>query len=559
MEYEKEEPIKTQCFPDGTVVKAYADGTIVQTTKTTSLVRFPCGRRVQTDKRTGICIESFPDGSKVQKHGDGSEIRLQPDGTKVQISAAGIKTTAYPDGSITQMQKDGTLIKLFPDGSKQQQTPDGRSLHRQNSCEDLKSLAIDKACQGGSVVQTLRILSDGSLYQVNKAGPWRVIVKDGATGRVVQRRQDDSIMVTQSGKPEDAVLFESPFPKDKPQELLDAERLCNDAFDLCRQQLPADMEQRLVDAEVALLTSSKDCEKKLFSMKERMQEEKQRALKLKQQYTAEKLQHAGTKVQLSNLRADKDNLQKELTLLKKKPKTSEMSTQWDLRDAQSQFFQRKITEEKKAESEEMFADPQMVRIVIDELRTRIMNLECEKQEVEDRLIDLRFSLSSAEWSGQKAKRSGFVRWLISGGWRGSPKSPDRGVLTRKESLVEAISNLKLREQQASDLLLGKKNETAHLTSENRQLMLELDRTSKERDEALARCKELDEALARACELDSHPFDESTNCDTMSANCHGNGRSSRSSSDSELDMLPCIEEELQMHIKLSPFALVSPMI
>jgi hypothetical protein len=111
------------------------------------------------------------------------------------------------------------------------------------------------------------------------------------------------------------------------------------------------------------------------------------------------------------------------------------ATQWSLHDAQSQLLKRASA---AAPHDRTLDDPVMARAVVTELHKRIETLEREKQDVEDRLIDLRFSLSAEPASAGKLHALGRRLKVLIGSGGGVKPCPARAALTRPESLRAAL-------------------------------------------------------------------------------------------------------------------------
>ncbi|GBG25264.1 Hypothetical Protein FCC1311_014812 [Hondaea fermentalgiana] len=590
-----DEVLRTQTFPNGTVVSVLRDGTRIQTTKEgVKLVQYPTGRTSQTNL-DGTRIERLEDGTKLQVNPDGSTISLAPDGKRTQISKSGIRIVVHTDGSVVQTNLDGTEIRLNADGSKVQSNPDKSMVRMQSQRGSIRisetpgptsaGSGAQDAQVGGETVQHLRIFKSGVRVQINETGPWQLLIVE-PNGTIMQKGRDGILLLQDS---ERCAIYQNGvrstrWLKDGTETIgvLDAEgeaalRQRLKRFELLVEDKAQDYQQKLLLAERALVTSTQEYERQCHALKERLNAEMQRSerMNMKLEQWREKKQTLHTvhddayigeyrngnliikctkcreiavivvpvgqlliRVRYRCKSTRIASITKVAALFKRIKSRAEkqfecilrLGTQWKLMDAQSQFFGPGQTKEMREEAESVYKDPELARTVVEELQQRIVALEAEKQEVEDRLIDLRFSLNESK--AQKASRLARMMPFLFGRKAGKGKKTN-GALSRHESLLKAVENLKHREERASQALTKLKRESQGLVDEKVTLRKQVDNLSQERDEAVNRCAELQ---ARIDEYLQTEDDASTR--------------------RSMEILPCIEEEVHMPISLTE---VSPMI
>jgi len=566
------EIVRTQRFDNGTVIVIQANGTRIQTTSDgVKLMQYKTGRTLQINL-DGTKIERLPDGTKRQFNPDGSTITLSPQGTRTQINPNGVKIEVHADGTVEQTNVDGTVIRLNTDGSKEQVNPDQTTVRLQNGEDhnENETSSSQKANRGSSVKkgsqrallssngstetkkqsspikqdavrpeQQLRVYKSGTKIQTHRSGAWKILIEE-AKGTVLQKGFDGSVLMRDEKK---CVFFDkdslrtTAYPdgsvvegeKDEKAKVALEKRIRK--YEKHVEDRAHEFHEKLLYSERALVNATNSYEKQCMTLKTKLSEEKSRGDRLVKQLEMFK------KKQKSLHSVIESGAQPSLPPLPDLPserrKTCEAATQWSLSDAKSQFYDSKITQKMKDEADNVFKDPELARTVVQELQERIVTLATEKQEVEDRLIDLRFSLNEK----RKKKKGTMTRMMKALVRRNQSKyETGKGPLKRNESLVAAVENLKRREEKAGEELTKFKRESSRLSSENENLKKLVAKLQKEKEEALERCTEMQSRVDDY--LDSGDEDSAIN--------------KRAS----IEILPCIDEEMHMEINLQP---VSPMI
>lgn len=352
--------------------------------------------------------------------------------------------------------------------------------------------------------------------------------------------------------------------------------------------------QSVAKVEAMLVGVTKRCETQLSMSQARSQKLKEENDKLLQQVTALTTSLKMERNRRIQLSTELDERTEELGRVAAAPSVSSsgvesvsVSTQWSLSDAREQFFKRQSLNRDSLKIEEdeanyLVHDPQMMRLVLGELKTRVIQLEDEKQRVEDRLIDLRISIeneakkkSSVPVFGRifprisdtfKAQKSKKKKHATAAASLSSGEEPSPRGLMRKESLLVALNNVKQRQESASDELSMKKRESIMLNKEVTDLKKELLVVEGARDEARDRCTALERELAdmrtqhqqfrESVKISQNDLEVNPEVEEKDTQDDEPSSSSDREGVADLQVLPSLEEELQIDFSLSP---VSPMI
>lgn len=430
----------------------------------------------------------------------------------------------------------------------------------------------------GDLIQNLRIFKTGAKVQVNELGAWNIQVEE-PDGTILQKGRDGTMLINCNGQ---CTLYRNGRRSTRCLEdgsetigIADPEgeaslRKRFRRYEALVQDKSQDYQQKLLNAERALVSSTQEYERQCHSLKERLNSEMRRAdrMALKLEQWREKKQSLVTSKSssfsnvnqgqdadqgtsapalppLPHMSSGKSNLVTTSSSTsstavgdantannaqESKPVMVDEGTQWKLMDAQSQFFGTTGFIE---ESESVYKDPMLARTLVEELQQRISILEIEKQEVEDRLIDLRFSLNETK----EKKRPGWARvfpfLFARKAAKENKRNKEKGAFSRHESLLAAVENLKQREERASHELTALKRESQGHIDEKSNLRRQIETLIRERDEVRDRCNDLQ------AHIDEYLLTE----EDLSAR-------------RSMEIMPCIDEELHMPISLTE---VSPMI
>mmetsp|Transcript_30128 Transcript_30128/g.47945 ORF Transcript_30128/g.47945 Transcript_30128/m.47945 type:complete len:475 (+) Transcript_30128:2396-3820(+) len=474
------------------------------------MVTFADGRTVQTSS-DGVVIEIQQDGTKKQTNADGSTIVLRPDGTREQIYASGVSIKIHQDGTVKVSSRE-------KNGSKEEE--------------------ISKR-----IIQTLSVFSDGSQVQVNHQGYWRLLLKEsdgsviqkGPEGTFLKVSPDNVATLVQHGKQVDNLVlketvssaqveFETkcnlsePVPTATQADLskqLEEELLtkCTTAEKLTRATSVREIEHRLVLSERSMEINRLEYERLAVDLQERAKTETTRSRQLASQLGHMKEQYQALQ--------ESFEVEKQRYLAKpSQVETSTTGTQWSSSNTQTKYYETNtsLTEEFK-EEDGLYNDPDTSRIIIASMQNRIVELELERQSIEDALIDLRLSCPQKK----KKKKGPFARLIPSIIVR-----QKRATKTCVEqSLEETVELLRHRATDTSGQLAEKSRELLKLANELQRVKTNLTKTAAERDMALEACAKLE---------------------NKQVGLHHDSN--------QLELLPPIEEETKIQIELCP---ISPML
>jgi hypothetical protein len=527
---------------------------------------------------------------------------------------------------VTEQRSDGLTVRLFPDGTKEQTSRDGVVLSTLNARAASTLAPGSRRSDDGEVVQTLRVLRDGTLVQHNVAGEWAMIIRR-PDGETVQRGRDREtlLLATASrrvlvrGERQVEVLLASGERRESTAELALVRQMrarCDAAAEACRGEFCAEREaevqaqvRRLAQAEAALIVAAKEqhaARQRNEALRCECEQLRRECEKLRRDHGALASKHAqlleahtrssrrtvvaaappapalaspAVPRQADAMRDDAGSGSARLAKRREPPVMVSAATQWSLHDAQSQLLKRTAA---AVPEDCTFDDPVMARAVVTELHRRIEALELEKQDVEDRLIDLRFSLraepvSSGKLLSFRRRLKGLIGGSGGGGGGGGSSSggavavavnpaPSQAALTRPESLRAALVNVKARQEAATLRSQTLESELAELRKGVARALAERDRVMRERDElarsldaSRAECDAAvarrDEALRVVAALDAAALDAAAQA--APASYEPLEERDRDSADSgSMGLLPEIEEEFaQVKLSLSP---VSPL-
>ena len=121
-----DDPVTNEPAPAGTTSVTNPNGSTTYT--------YPDASTVNVDPKTGISIETDPDGTKVVNTPNGISTATSPDGTKAVTNPKGVTVVTNPDGTtlvttpkgVTALvSPDGTKVIIMPNGTSTVVTPDG--------------------------------------------------------------------------------------------------------------------------------------------------------------------------------------------------------------------------------------------------------------------------------------------------------------------------------------------------------------------------------------------------------------------------------------------------
>ena len=494
----------------------------------------------ESEKVQVLRSKTFPDGTVLEQLANGC---------KRQTTTEGVILVQYLDGrQIQTFTKTGMQIEVSPSGDFTQRYRNGSSVQVHNGI--LTTTSHTGKINETRVSSQLFQISDGTKVQFNDGKDWAVIVEYPNEGTTIQKSFDGTkwIYATQNKR----ILFhdgiETRFDiktKEKSQGEANIEFLkkIQARAKLAEQQCKS------------LQRGNKEVEQKLRMKLEQTQKAMVRATK-ESMIKNKALVEANT-----SLNKQVEELREQVG--KKKPEMKTSETQWNLLDAQTQFFKRQFTQDLSKNNEDTFQDPQLSRAIVMELQQKVIELEEEKQNIEDKLIDLRFSLQN----GTKSKKSRglfsrLIPMLIFSPRKEKESSDADTSLQRTESLMLAtIESIKRRQEEAQEELSKKKRESISLESDKVNLARSLEQVQQDRDNALQRCKELEAKVNELLLISENTVSSSSSspssrsfspdfqmnpddrCCSVSSNC------------SSMGILPAIDEELfQMRL-----GAVSPMI
>ena len=133
---------------------------------------FPDGTRIQKTN-DGVTLMVKIDGTKIQSKPDGSRLTVSPDGTRFQESADGSTLYADCDGVQTTTYTNGIEVILYPDGRKKQ--------------TDEFGVVVDVAVNGDQIQTNL----DGTKYETRGTRSFKhladgsILERDPSTGAII--------------------------------------------------------------------------------------------------------------------------------------------------------------------------------------------------------------------------------------------------------------------------------------------------------------------------------------------------------------------------------------
>jgi len=582
----------TQINMDGTRIEMLLNKTKIQTNPDGSTVSvFPDGSQEREMKNLEgelVVMKISPDGSKTQKNADGTMIRVQPDGTVIQRNCDGTEITLSPQGDKTINHASGKIIRIFKDG---------RVVRMDLQCEGTTSYL-----EPSNISTTLRVYSDGTQLQESSNGDWKWILKK-KDGYVVQKAFDGSLLISGT-TPGESYYYQSSNPRqiirvsktkmkqvfeyagdlvldvfmadNEPQRVIAlafAEmKKAESHFDLTAQgDLRVKFQQQLLRSERTLATWSEDSESKLSSYKSKIQYEKTRASSFAEHVSKLKLDletslsaHAVTTKQLVSNEKELNALKRDYAKEISKPANC-VSTQWSPFDAQEIRFTTPRT--KSVESE--YSDPELNRVIIENLKRTILLLEHDKQEVEDKLIDLKFSLTSrpnsgAFWKPGRRNKQNRLLLLVQQVLHIKKRKEEdpsasftAGPMSRKISFVMAMERLKKRDDEKDLVIDTLRTAESRQHSENKKLTAAQAQVTDENVHLKARLAQVEERLENALEFFSQNRHHNS-ADSSETSSVG----SSETANNMMEIMNCIEDNKETNASsMMPITLsdISPML
>eukprot|EP00510_Aplanochytrium_minuta_P007848 CAMPEP_0184042440 /NCGR_PEP_ID=MMETSP0955-20130417/66350_1 /TAXON_ID=627963 /ORGANISM="Aplanochytrium sp, Strain PBS07" /LENGTH=676 /DNA_ID=CAMNT_0026333199 /DNA_START=13 /DNA_END=2043 /DNA_ORIENTATION=- len=504
---EHKDGTKIQTNPDGVRMKISPDGTIEQTNIDGTIIQLLTNKTKIQKNVDGSVIKIFPDGTRIQSYPNGKEMKIDRNGT-ITLLAEGTKDDSKPSSKTKNAQNSKGKVNVVKGVARMESPilPESRKGEEVGSSSgNVNVVKLRKDSKYSKTVSLLKVREDGVHVQRNLSGVWKTVIKNPKTESCTQIAFDGTVLKIEADgsktqfNPDGTLLkihsngsvLEKVSTTFKPKtnsmseknrtmfaEILDyteaedaemenlingksnasdeSNNSCQDKVDpktgLNRRELVSKLYMQLVEAEQALAESSAKHDKRMHELQDALKEEQKRNKVLAgvmEEYR-KKANRKSIKPEISNAAstqgAEKNSAEN----------VSAQTIDQDSKPVESAKQMNSVSGKKdKGVSlpQNGINDPETNRVIVDDLKRRLRTVQNEKDEIEDKYIDLRIQLS--EMGSFKSRRKDDRRRNLgclpfvgkkTSLLQGDGSNPDLSI--RRDSFEKRIDRLKSRLESA---------------------------------------------------------------------------------------------------------------